>query len=95
MIFVCACVLAASVAARAQSGDNVGVTLLKDTGKAAVIVVGSAAKATWSVTKFTVKTTVKPIAKTLFTKTAPSAGKFVVKTSAKHLLPVAVKFAAL
>jgi hypothetical protein len=79
----------------AQKADNVGVTLLKDTGKAAVIVVGSAAKATWSVTKFTVKTILKPVAKTLFTKTAPSAGKFVVKKSAKHLLPVAIKLAAL
>lgn len=95
MVFVCACVLAASAAASAQSAENVGITLLKDTGQAAVIVVGSAAKASWSVTKFAVKTTAKPVAKTLFTRAAPSAGKFVLKTSAKHLLPVAVKLAAL
>lgn len=95
MIFVCACVLAVSVAASAQRAKNVGVTLLKDTGKAAVIVVGSAAKATWAVTKVATKTTVKPVAKTLFIRAAPAGGKFVLKTSAKYLMPVAVKFAAL
>lgn len=95
MIFVCACVFAASVAASAQKGENFGVTLLKDTGKAAVIVVGSASKTTWAVTRFAVKTTAKPIAKTLFTRAAPAAGKFVLRTSAKYLMPVAVKFAAL
>lgn len=92
---VCALVLAAAVAASAQRSENVGVTLLKDTGNATVIVVGSAAKASWSLTKFAVKTTAKPVAKTLFTRAAPSAGKFALRTSAKHLLPVAVKLAAL
>jgi hypothetical protein len=95
MLFVCACVLAASVAAGAQELQNAGTALLQDTGKASVIVVRSAAKATWAVTKFAVKTTVKPGAKLVFAKAAPAAGKFALKKSAKHLLPLAVKFAAL
>ncbi len=94
-LFVCACVFAAPVVASAQKAENVGVTLLKDTGKAAEIVIGSAAKATWAVTKFAVKTTVKPAAKIVFTKAAPALGKFALKKSAKHLLPVAIKLAAL
>lgn len=95
MIFVCTCVLAASVAASAQELENAGAAVLKDTGKVSAIVVRSAAKATWSVTKFAVKTTVKPAAKLVFTKAAPAAGKFALKKSAKHLLPIAIKFAAL
>lgn len=95
ILFVCACIFAASVATSAQELQNAGTEVLKDTGKAAVIVVGSAAKATWAVTKFAVKTTVKPAAKIVFTKAAPAAGKFALKKSAKHLLPIAIKFAAL
>jgi hypothetical protein len=88
-------VFAASVVTNAQKAENVGVKMLRDTGNAAVIVVGSAAKGTWAVTKFAAKTTVKPVAKIVFTKAAPSAAKFALKKSAKHLLPVAVKVAAL
>lgn len=95
MFFVCACVLAAGFSARAQSAENAGVVLLKDTGNAAVIVVGSAAKASWAVTKFAARTTVKPVAKFAFTKAAPSVGKFALRKSAKHLLPIAIKVAAL
>lgn len=95
VIFVCACVLGACVSASTQELQNVGTALLRDTGTASVIVVKSAAKASWSVTKFAVKTTVKPAARIVFVRAAPAAGKFALKKSAKHLLPIAVKFAAL
>lgn len=95
MLFVCAGALAASVAASAQELENAGTAVLKDTGKASVIVVKSAAKLTWVVTKVAVKTTVKPAAKLVFQKAAPATGKFALKKSAKHLLPIAIKFAAL
>lgn len=95
IFLLCAFVFVASIAANAQELQNAGTALLSDTGKASVIVVRSAAKATWVVTKFAVKTTVKPAAKVVFTKAAPAAGKFALKKSAKHLLPIAIKFAAL
>ncbi len=95
MLFVCACVLVSSVAANAQELQNAGAAVLKDTGKVSVIIVKSAAKATWSVTKFAANTTVKPAAKIVFKKAAPSVGKFALKKSAKHLLPIAIKVAAL
>jgi len=94
-IAVCACVLAFTFAASAQdakkSGDSPGVTVLKGTGKAAVIVVGSAGKIVWGTTKFTAKHMAKPI----LLKAAPRVATFVLKKSAKHLLPMAIKIAAL
>ena len=60
-----------------------------------VIVVGSAAKVAWGVTKFTAKHVVKPIAKTLFVRAAPTAGKFALKKSAKYLLPFVAKLSVL
>lgn len=95
IFLVCAFVLVASLGANAQELENTGTAVLKDTGKVSVVVVKSAAKATWSVTKFAVKTTVKPAAKIVFTKAAPAVGKFALKKSAKHLLPIAVKLAVL
>lgn len=94
-LFVCAFVFVLNAAASAQEFQNVGTAVLKDTGKVSVIVVKSAAKATWVVTKVAVKTTVKPAAKLVFQKAAPAAGKFALKQGTKHLLPLAVKFAAL
>lgn len=94
-LLLCACVFGASVAASAQELENTGTAVLKDTGNVSIIVVKSAAKATWAVTEFAVKTTVKPAAQIVFTKAAPALGKFALKKSAKHLLPIAIKFAAL
>lgn len=92
---VCACALAFTFAASAQdakkSGDSAGVTVLKGTGKTAVIVVGSAGKIVWGTTKFTAKHMAKP----LLLKAAPRVSKLVLKKSAKHLLPMAIKVAAL
>lgn len=64
---------------------------MKGTGKAAVIVVGSAGKVVWATTKFAAKRVAKPI----LVKAAPAVGKFIIKKSAKHLLPLAVKLSIL
>ena len=82
----------------ANTKDDYGsaaTTILKGTGKVGVIVVGSAAKVAWGVTKFTAKHVVKPIAKTLFVRAAPTAGKFVLKKSAKYVLPFVAKLSVL
>ena len=90
-LVVCVCVLAFSFAANAQKVSNVakqnveqsGSAVMKDTGNAAVVLVGSAAKATWWTTKFAAKHFAKP----LVVKMAPQAAKFAWK----QLLPLAVK----
>jgi hypothetical protein len=56
-----------------------------------VVIVGSAAKATWITTKFTAKYLVAPVAKTLFVKATPTLTKFALKNGVKYLLPFAVK----
>ena len=98
-LILCACVLTLSVAASAQkrdhavkiNDDSTGTSIIKGTGKTAVVVVGSAAKATWWTTKFTAKHVAKPV----FTKAAPVAGKFVFRKSVKYLLPLAAKLSIL
>jgi len=103
-LVVCACVFVFAIAASAQSpGDNntkavankSGDAVKSDGGNPAMIIVGTAAKAAWGTTKFAVKHVVKPVAKTIFLKAVPAVSKFVIKKSAKHLLPTALKIAAL
>jgi len=107
-LFVCAallfCVLAANAqgsqaeftkqADHASSASKGGNVVLNATGKVAAVVVKSAAKGTWAVTKFTAKNVAKPI---LF-KLVPKAAKFALKgtgLAAKQLLPYAAKLAVL
>ena len=60
-----------------------------------VLVVRSAAKGTWVVTKATGKYVLLPVAKSMFVKAAPAAGKFILRRSAKYLIPTALKLAML
>ena len=103
-LVVCACVFAFVGAANSQSFTyNSAKTTVKQSGDAtkrdgsnpAMIIVGTAGKAAWGTTKFVAKHVAKPVAKTIFLKMTPAVTKFVIKNSAKHLLPVAIKIAAL
>ena len=103
-LVVCAGVFAFAGAANSQSFTyNSAKTAEKKSGDAVkrdgrnptMIIVGTAAKAAWGTTKFAAKHVAKPVAKTIFLKAAPAVSKFVIKKSAKHLLPMAVKIAAL
>lgn len=107
ILSTCSLVLLSCFACFAQSGSKASIrqdnSLASDvmggTGKTAVIVVGSAAKVAWKTTKFTGKYVVKPVAvsvlKPLFVKGAPHAAGFVLKKTAKYLLPLAVKLSVL
>lgn len=86
---------AANAQSRGENSSSVAGTVVKGASKTAVVVVGSAVKGTWVVTKFSAKHLVKPVAKTVFLDLAPAAGKFVVRSSAKRLLPVAIKLSVL
>lgn len=77
------------------NGQDAGDSARRTSANPAVVVVGSAARGAWSVTRFTAKHVVAPVAKTIFLKAAPAVAKFALKNSAKHLLPVAVKLSAL
>ncbi len=99
---LCSLLLAFSLAANAQKvtvksqkkSSNVGVTILKGTGKAAVIVVGTSAKIAWGTTKFIAK----DIARPLLVRVAPRMAKLMLKSSgvvAKRALPLAVKLSVL
>lgn len=81
----------------ADSSSFVG-SLARGTGKAAIIIVGSAAEATWVTTKFTAKHVAKPVAKTIFLKAVPKVSLFVLKRSpavAKKIAPKLLKLALL
>jgi hypothetical protein len=103
----CACLLLLSFVAFAQKhkaatsagGDPVGVVVLKGAGKTGVIVVGSAARATWWASKFVAKDVAKPLAASVLqpivTKAAPAVAKFAFKNSIKYLLPFAAKLSLL
>jgi len=72
--------------------------VLGGAGKATVIVVGSAARVGWEVTKFTAANVAGPAAKTLLIKGAPKAAVLLLKTSgvgAKYFLPIALKLSVL
>lgn len=86
---------AANAQSRGENSSSVVSAVAKGAGKAAVVVVGSATKGTWTVTKFGANNFVKPVAKFVFLEMAPSAGKFLVRSSAKRLVPVAVKLSVL
>lgn|GEM_PF-6070529 len=91
------CLMMLAAAANAQSTwvndrrTSVPVSMLRGTGTVAVVVVGSAAKASWATTKFTARHVAKPIAvsilKPVVTKAAPKAALFAVK----HVAPYALK----
>jgi len=92
----CVCLIF-GVGAHAQqkATEAVPVSVLKEAGRAGVVVVGSAAKGTWAVTRAAGKYVVLPVVKTAFVEAGPAAGKFLLKSSAKYLLPVVVKLSVL
>ena len=101
-LIVCAFALSLSIVANAQNSavaksdtDSAVRSVLTGAGNATFVIVGSAGKVAWSATKFTAKHVVKPIAKTLFVRAAPTAGKFVLKKSAKYVLPFVAKLSVL
>ena len=74
-----------------SSGASIGVT----TAKVPVIIVGSAAKATWVTTKFTTKYVVAPVAKEIFLEMTPAMTKFAAKNALRYGVPIAAKWALL
>ncbi len=105
-ITVCAFIIALNVAANAQkqptrkddSGGDIASSVLKTTGKVPIVIVGSAAKAGWAVTKFTATRVAAPMAKTLIVKGTPKAAQLMLKTTEfgiKRALPLVVKLSLL
>ena len=104
---LCACIFAIAIASNAQTGkrpqsnshESATSAVINGTRKVAVVVVGSAAEVAWRTTKFTTKYVVKPTAtallKPLITKAAPHAAGYLLKTSAKYLMPLAIKLSVL
>lgn len=70
-----------AAATAASDGGTVAATMLKGTGKVAVIVVGSAAKVAWATTKFTAKHVAWPVAKTVLLKAPEKAAVLGLKTA--------------
>jgi hypothetical protein len=106
MAVVCACTLFTVSAAYTQDNKpktsaNTGsasTVLLRAAAKVPVIVIGSAAKAGWEITKFTAVRVAKPTAKALIVKATPRATVFLLKNTgvtAKYLLPLALKLSIL
>ena len=103
-LFVGVCLFAVHIAASAQSakhvsnGGSVAGTVAKTTALVPVIIVGSAAKAGWEITKFGTKHVAAPMAKALFVHAAPKAGMYMLKNTAlgvKYGLPLALKLSIL
>lgn len=90
-------VLFLSLAVSAQRSDDpsAGHRQVNHARNPAVVVIGSAAKGTWAVTTFTLKTVAKPVAKTIFVKATPAVAKFTLKTAAKEAVPLMLKVALL
>jgi hypothetical protein len=63
--------------------------------KVPVVIVGTAARLTWATTKFTTQHFAKPVAKAVFIQATPTITRFVLKNSAKYLLPFATKLSLL
>ncbi len=85
---------AVSLFAMDVSGQGVAGTAARGTGKAAVIVVGSAAKGGWVTTKIVTKHIVAPVAKAVLLKAAPKITVFALKTAgtiAHKAVPAAAK----
>ncbi len=79
-------------------GSSVAGSVLKGVGKAAVVVVGTAAKATWVVAKVTIKQIAYPVAKAVLIKAAPKVTVFMLKNTGKILktaFPAMIKLALL
>lgn len=99
LVAVSACLILFSIVSSGQKlhthsqddSASIGITVMRGTGRTAVIVVRSAAKVAWKTTKLTGRYVAKPI----LLKAAPAAGKYLIKTSAKHLLPFVVKMSVL
>ncbi|MEQ1603667.1 MAG: hypothetical protein ABL999_02250 [Pyrinomonadaceae bacterium] len=85
---VCGCLAAFATGASGQvkkaavvDGGSLAATVLKGTGKAAVIVVGSAGKAVWVTTKFTAKHVAWPVAKAVLLKAPEKMAVLGLKTA--------------
>lgn len=61
----------------------------------AVVVIRSAAKGTWAVTKFSAQHLAKPVAKKVLLQATPAMTKFVLKSAAKNALPLVLKLSVL
>lgn len=95
LLIVAAAASAQSLSTAKKSDRSTAASITSGAGRAGVIVVGSAAKGAWGVTKLTGKYVVLPVAKSVFVKAAPAVGRFAFKKTVKHLAPVAVKMAIL
>lgn len=93
---VCA-VLLFSAAASAQSSRDREKNDGSVSGKpnVGIVIVSSAAKATWAVTEFTAKTVGKPVAKAVLLRATPAVTKFALKNLAKEALPLMVRMSVL
>ena len=91
LLFCCGCYAQSGSTASPANENSTASNVLSGTGRVAVIVVGSAAKATWVTTKFAAKHVAKPVA----VKIAPHAAGFVLKKTAIYLLPIAIKLSLL
>ncbi len=95
---LCALLLLA-VSMHAQDKGSRSRKVERGTGQnVAVIIVKSAAKATWVTTKFVAKNIAKPVLKAVLLKAAPKVLMFTLKKAplvAKHALPWALKLALL
>lgn len=103
-LFIGMCMLVFQIAANAQqnsthgSGESVAGAVAKTSAKVPIIIVGSAAKAGWEITKFGTKHLAAPVAKTLFFRAGPKAGMYVLKNTAlgvKYGVPLALKLSIL
>lgn len=74
-------------AGRGNAQQHPAETIIRGSGKAAVIVVGTAGKITYKTAKFTAKHVVMPTAKIVFkpvaTRVAPAAARFTLKFAGK------------
>lgn len=95
LLSTCA-VLILATAANAQAATNSeGATFVQGAARVPAIIVGSAAKSVWVVTKFSAEHAAKPVAKAVFVKAAPSIGKYALRKSAKYVVPIALKLSVL
>lgn len=98
LLSLCA-ILVFAVSATAQDKVSRAKKAERGTGQnVAVIIVRSAAKATWVTTKFVAKNIAKPVLKAVLLKAAPKVLMFTLKKAplvAKHALPWALKLALL
>ena len=86
--------LGQQTALRSDGSDSVAGTLMKRTGKAAVIVVGSAGRALWVTGKFVGKRVAWPVAKTVLVKAPEKAAVYGLKLagfSLKQAIPMAAR----